>query len=112
MMNLKALAIVAAGMFAAASVFAGEGHACCPKGGEKMADKSKCGMSFASLSLTKEQETKMKAAAEDCHKGGCSEESMAEMNQKAEQILTKEQYASWKEHGGCGHEKAEKTTRS
>jgi Spy/CpxP family protein refolding chaperone len=112
MITLKALAVVAAGMFAAASVFGAEGHACCAKGGEKMADKkAECGMSFASLNLTKEQETKMKAAAEDCKKGGCSEQSMAAMNQKAQQILTKEQFATWKE-AGCGHDKADKGTRS
>jgi Spy/CpxP family protein refolding chaperone len=105
MINLKALAIVAAGMFAVGSLSAGE--ACCAKGGEMKQAKSECGMSFADLNLTKEQEEKMKAAAADCKKGGCSEESMAKMNQQAEQILNETQYASWKEHGGC-NKKTEK----
>ncbi|CAN5301160.1 hypothetical protein BH20VER2_BH20VER2_12660 [soil metagenome] len=106
MINLKALAVVAAGMFAAASLFAGD-HACCPKGGEMKQAKSECGMSFAKLDLTQEQEEKMKTAAADCKKGGCNEESIAKMNQKAEQILNETQYASWKEAGGC-NKKTEK----
>jgi Spy/CpxP family protein refolding chaperone len=101
-MITKALAVVAAGMFAAASVFAGEGHACCAKGGEAMAEKKAgCGMSFASLNLTQDQETKMKTAAEECHKAGCSEESTAKMNERAKEILTEQQYAAWKQAGGC-----------
>ena len=111
MITLKALAVVAAGMFAAASLYAGEGHACCAKGGEMKTAKAECGISFAKLNLTQEQEAKMKAAAKDCKKGGCNEESMTQMNVKAEQILTKEQYATWKESGGCGH-MGDKTARS
>jgi hypothetical protein len=65
------------------------------------AAKSDCGMSFANLNLTEEQETELKAAAEECHKGGCSDESKARMNEMAKQILTEQQYATWKDSGGC-----------
>ena len=65
-------------------------------------------MTFANLNLTADQKAKMQKAAADCHKGGCTEETMAKMNKEAEQILSKEQYATWKESHKT-HKPADKT---
>ena len=54
-------------------------------------------MTFANLNLTPEQKAKMEKAAADCHKGGCTEETMAKMNKDAQEILTEQQYAAWKD---------------
>ena len=54
-------------------------------------------MTFANLNLKGEQKTKMEKLAAECHKGGCTEETMAKMNKEAKQILSKEQYATWQE---------------
>ena len=96
MSKSKALAFVAAGMFAVGSAFAGEhGAACCAKTAGNEA-KAGCDMTFANLNLSQEQRTKMEQLAAECHKGGCNEATMAKMNQEAEKVLSKEQYATWK----------------
>lgn len=96
MIKFKALAFLAAGMFAAGSAFAGEkGGDCCAKTASNEA-KAGCDMTFANLSLSQEQKTKMEQLAADCHKGGCNEATMAKMDREAEKVLSKEQYATWK----------------
>jgi Spy/CpxP family protein refolding chaperone len=90
----KLIALVAAGMFAAGTMFAG-GHGDCTKqvgNQEKMA----CQVSLASLNLTPEQKTKMDAVMAAHEKAGCSEASEAKYMKEAKGILTKEQYAKFK----------------
>ena len=96
----KLIAIAAAGLFAAGTMFAGE-HGNCPKkvGNDKVA----CQASMASLNLTPEQKTKMDAAMSEHHKAGCSEATEAKFMKDAEGILTPEQYAKFKAE--CKHEK-------
>jgi hypothetical protein len=65
-------------------------------------------MTLASLNLTAEQKPKMEKLAAECGKGGCTKESMAKMNKEAEQVLTKEQFVTWK--AACeGEKKSDKT---
>ena len=89
----KLIALVAAGVFAASTMFAGEHGNCTKKAGnEKMA----CEASLASLDLTADQKTKMDAAMAEHHKAGCSTESEKAYMKEAKGILTKEQYAKFK----------------
>ena len=90
----KLIALVAAGMFAAGTMWAG-GHGDCNKqvGMEK---KAPCQVSFASLNLTPEQKPKMDAVRAEHEKAGCSEASEAKYMEEAKGILTKEQYAKFK----------------
>ena len=104
-MKFKALAIVAAGAFALTSAFAGDKGECGSHVGNK--GKMACA-SYANLNLTAEQKTKMDTLAEDCHKGGCNEATMAKMTMEAEKVLTKEQFATWKK-ASHGDKKSEKT---
>jgi hypothetical protein len=92
MTKFKALAFLAAGMFAASSAFAGD-H--CAKTASNEA-KAGCDMTFAKLSLSQEQKSKMEQIAADCHKGGCNEATMAKMDREAQKVLSKDQYATWK----------------
>jgi Spy/CpxP family protein refolding chaperone len=101
----KLMALVAAGCFAASSVFAG-GHGDCTKqvGNE---GKMACQVSLASLNLTPEQKTKMDAAMAEHEKAGCSEATEAKYMQEAKGILNKEQYAKFKAE--CKHGEKDKT---
>ena len=106
MIKFKVLALIAAGAFAASSTFAGDkGHCATTVGNEA---KHACSMSFANLNLTAEQKPKMEKLAAECGKGGCTKESMTKMNNEAEEILTKEQFATWKASHD-GEKKSEKT---
>ena len=97
MIKFKFLAVVAAAVFAASPLFAGDKAGCCAHADGAKVAKEGCEMTFASLNLNTEQKTKLEKAATDCHKGGCTEETMAKMDGQAKQILSKEQYATWKE---------------
>ena len=90
----KFIALVAAGMFAAGTMFAGEHGDCTKKVGT--AAKPACTVSLASLNLTPDQKTKMDAAMAEHMKAGCSEATEAKYLKEAEGILTKEQYAKFK----------------
>jgi len=89
----KVIALITAGLFAAATMFAGE-HGNCTKqvGNEK---KVACEASLASLNLTPDQKTKMDAALEEHHKAGCNEASESKYMESAKSILTPEQYAKF-----------------
>jgi hypothetical protein len=89
----KLIALVAAGLFAAGTMFAGE-HGDCTKGVGNEA-KAACQVSLASLNLTAEQKTKMDAIMAEHEKAGCSEASEAKCLQEAKGILTEEQYAKF-----------------
>lgn len=89
----KLIAVVTAGLFAAATVFAGEHGDCTKQVGNKT--KMACEVSLASLNLTPDQKAKMDAAMEEHHKSGCNEASEAKYMEEAKSILTPEQYAKF-----------------
>jgi Spy/CpxP family protein refolding chaperone len=90
----KLIALVAAGLFAAGTMFAGEHGNCTKQAGNE--GKMACEVSMASLDLTADQKTKMDAAMAEHHKAGCSKETEAKYMKEAKGILTKEQYAKFK----------------
>jgi Spy/CpxP family protein refolding chaperone len=89
----KLIALVAAGLFAAGTMFAGEHGDCTKQAGNE--GKAACQASLASLDLTADQKTKMDAVVAEHHKAGCSKESEAKYMKEAKGILTKEQYAKF-----------------
>jgi Spy/CpxP family protein refolding chaperone len=101
----KLIAVVTAGLFAAATMFAGEHGNCTKQVGNE--GKAACQASLASLNLTTEQKTKMDAAMADHQKAGCSEASEAKYMEQAKSILTPEQYAKFKAQ--CKKGEKEKT---
>jgi Spy/CpxP family protein refolding chaperone len=89
----KLIALVAAGLFVAGTMFAGEHGDCTKQAGYK--GKMACEVTLASLNLTPEQKTKMDAVTVEHAKAGCTEASEAKYMQEAKTILTKEQYAKF-----------------
>ena len=99
----KLIALVAAGLFAAGTMFAGEhcdGTKQVANEGKKMA----CEASLADLNLTAEQKTKMDAAMTEHHKAGCNEASEAKYMKEAKGVLTADQYKKFEAE--CKGEKA------
>ena len=90
----KLIALAAAGLFVAGTMFAGEHGDCTKQAGNEM--KAPCQVSLANLNLTPEQKTKMDAAMAEHEKAGCSEASEAKYKEAAKSILTKEQFAKFK----------------
>ena len=90
----KLIALVAAGLFAAGTMFAGEHGDCVKKVGNE--EKAACQASMATLNLTAEQKTKMDTVMAEHHKAGCSKESEAKFMKEAEGILTADQFAKFK----------------
>ena len=97
----KLIALLAAGLFATGTMFAGEHGNCTKQVGNQ--EKAACQASMASLNLTAEQKTKMETAMTEHHKAGCSEATEAKFMKDAEGILTPDQYAKFKAE--CKHEK-------
>jgi Spy/CpxP family protein refolding chaperone len=97
----KLIALAAAGLFAAGTMFAGEHGDCAKKVGNN--EKMACQASMASLNLTADQKTKMETAMAEHHKAGCNEASETKFMKEAEGILTADQYAKFKAE--CKHEK-------
>ena len=97
----KLIAVVAAGLFVAGTMFAGEHGNCTKQVGNQ--EKAACQASMASLNLTAEQKTKMETAMTEHHKAGCSEATEAKFMKDAEGILTPDQYAKFKAE--CKHDK-------
>jgi Spy/CpxP family protein refolding chaperone len=89
----KLIALVAAGMFAAGTMFAGEHGDCTRKVGN---EKAACEASLASLDLTPEQKTKMDALMAEHHKAGCSKESEKTYMKEAKEVLNADQFAKFK----------------
>jgi Spy/CpxP family protein refolding chaperone len=100
----KLIALAAAGLFAAGTMFAGEQGDCARKVGNDQ--KVACQVSMASLNLTAEQKTKMDAAMTEHHKAGCNEASEAKFMKEAEGILNAEQYAKFKAECKTGKDKS------
>lgn len=90
----KLIALVAAGAFAAGTMFAGEHGDCARKAGNE--GKMACTASFASLNLTAEQKTKMDAVMAEHHKAGCTQATEAKFMKEAQSILTPEQFVKFK----------------
>ena len=90
----KLIALAAAGLFAAGTMFAGEHGDCTKQVGNEA--KAPCQVSLASLNLTPEQQTKMDAVMAAHEKAGCSEASEAKYMQEAKGILNNDQYAKFK----------------
>lgn len=101
----KLIAVITAGLFAAATMFAGEHGDCTKQVGNH--SKMACTVSLASLNLTPDQKTKMDAAMADHQKAGCSEASEAKYMEQAKSILTPEQYAKFE--GQCKKGEKDKT---
>jgi Spy/CpxP family protein refolding chaperone len=89
----KFIALVAAGLFATGTMFAGEHGDCTKKVGHEA--KAACQVVLASLNLTAEQKTKMDAIMAEHEKAGCTEASEAKYMQEAKGILTQEQFAKF-----------------
>jgi len=104
----KLIALVAAGLFAAGTMFAGEHGDCVKKVGNE--EKAACQASVATLNLSAEQKTKMDAVMAEHHKAGCSKESEAKYMKEAEGILTPEQFAKFKAE--CKTEKEKDKTKA
>ena len=100
----KLIALVAAGAFAAGTMFAGEHGDCTKKAGNE--GKMACTASLASLDLTPDQKTKMETAMTEHHKAGCTEATEAKFMKDAKGILTPEQFAKFKAE--CSKGKKEK----
>ena len=90
----KVIALITAGLFAAATMFAGEHGNCTKQVGNET--KMACEASLASLSLTPDQKTKMDAAMAEHSKAGCSDASEAKYMETAKSVLTPEQYAKFR----------------
>lgn len=100
----KLIALVAAGVFAAGTAFAGEHGDCAKKVGHE--GKAKCSIPYAKLDLSADQKTKLETAKADCDKAGCTKESTTKFMKDAEGILSKEQFAKLKaECDKHGHDK-------
>jgi Spy/CpxP family protein refolding chaperone len=100
----KLIALVAAGLFVAGTMFAGEHGDCTKKVGNK-ANMAACQVTLANLNLTPDQKTKMDAAMAEHQKEGCSEATETKYMKEAKGILTKEQFAKFKaecKHGEHG----------
>src|SRR5262245_19549764 len=89
----KLIALITAGLFAAATMFAGEHGDCTKQVGNET--KMACEVSMARLNLKPEQKKKMEGAKEEHHKAGCNEASEAKYMEAAKSILTPEQYAKF-----------------
>ena len=98
----KLIALVAAGAFAAGTMFAGEHGDCATKAGHE--GKMACTASLATLDLTPDQKTKMETAMAEHHKAGCTDATEAKFMKDAQGILTPEQFAKFKAE--CKKEKA------
>src|SRR5436309_15022576 len=100
----KLIALVAAGAFAAGTMFAGEHGDCAKKAGNE--GKMACTASLATLNLTADQKTNMETARTDHHKAGCTEATEAKFMKDVESILPREQYARY--NAECNMDRKEK----
>src|SRR5439155_13537096 len=89
------LALLAAGVLAATSSFAGGKSCCGAKGTQASNEKANC-MNLASLNLTADQNSKLVAWQNECMKSGCTKQSRTAFMKKAKTILSADQYAQLK----------------
>ncbi len=88
------LAVLAAGLLATGTSFAG-GRGCCSKDMQASNSEASC-MNLASLNLTTDQNAKLTAWQKECMKDGCTKEGRAAFMKKAKAILSADQYAQLK----------------
>jgi hypothetical protein len=115
----KLLGLILAGviLIGGVSVYAGGG--CCAAGAKADA-KCSNGDSFAKMTLTDDQKTKIEALRAECKKDQCSAAAMEKMDKGLKETLTAEQYQQWKDActkakaGGCpfAGKAAKKETKS
>ena len=96
----KMIALVAAGLLAAGTLFAGEHGDCAKQVGND--GKMACTVALADLNLTPDQQKKMDALMAEHHKEGCTEASETKYMESAKSILTQEQFAKFKAHCARG----------
>ena len=89
------LALLAAGVLAVSSSFAG-GKSCCGAKGTQVSNDTASCMNLASLNLNAGQNSKLVAWQNECMKSGCTKESRAAFMKKARTILSEDQYAQLK----------------
>ena len=89
------VALLAAGVLAVSSSFAG-GKACCGAKGTQVSNDTASCMNLASLNLTADQNSKLVAWQNECMKAGCTKESRTAFMKKARTILSADQYAQLK----------------
>jgi hypothetical protein len=89
------LALLAAGVLAVSSSFAG-GKSCCGAKGTQVSNDSTSCMNLASLNLSPDQNSKLVTWQKECMKAGCTKESRAAFMKKARPILSADQYAQLK----------------
>jgi Spy/CpxP family protein refolding chaperone len=90
----KLIALVAAGMFAAGTMFAGDHGDCAKHAGND--GKMACTVAMADLNLTAEQKTKMETLMAEHHKEGCTEATEKKFMHEAKGVLTPDQFAKFK----------------
>ena len=100
----KLIALVAAGLLAAGTMFAGEHGDCARQVGND--GKMACTVALTDLNLTPAQQKKMDALMAEHHKEGCTKASEAKYMEGAKSILTQEQFAKFKAE--CSHGEKEK----
>jgi len=94
----KLIALVAAGSFAATTLFAAEhGEGFRNVQNDKKEMKMACSIPLGDLNLTPEQMKKMNMAMAEHMKTGCTEASEATYMKEAKAVLTPEQYTKFKE---------------
>lgn len=94
MIKITGIALMAAAILSAGSAFADDKAACCTKHASNNS-KATCA-DFASLNVNADQKAKLEAWQADCMKAGCTKESRQAFLNKAQGILSKEQYAKLK----------------
>jgi hypothetical protein len=102
MIKLKGLAFIAVAVFAATSAYAGD-KGCCATHAKN--DKMSCSQTYAKLNLSSEQKVTLERLEAQCHKDGCTKESMDKFMKSAEGILSKEQFATLKTECAKMHDK-------
>jgi len=105
MTKLQGLALITAAMFAVTSANAAE-KSCCA--GHSKDGKMHCEQSYAKLHLSPDQKTKLEKLEAQCHKAGCTKESIAKFMKSAEGILSKEQFQTLKAEQVRMHDKGAK----
>jgi len=94
----KLIALVAAGSFAATTLFAAEhGEPLRNVQNEKKEMKMACSIPLADLNLTPEQMKKMNTVMAKHMRTGCTEASEAKYMEEAKAVMTPEQYTKFKE---------------
>lgn len=94
----KLITIMAAGLLALGTAFAGQqGDDISKVQNEDQGLKMACTIPMLELNLTAEQKEKWAEAMAAHHKTGCTPESEAKLMTQAKEILTPEQFAKFKE---------------